>query len=575
MKKWETLNNFKFSRQRRGSPKAAILNFQTKNLIKTLLKNRGLKTEKEIDEFLNPKLENVTVENVGIDEKQLKKAVDRIQRAIKNKEQIIIFGDYDADGICGTAIIWETLHNLNAKVMPYIPHRMDEGYGLSIKGIENLTSQSRGKKISLIITVDNGIVASDAVEYANKLGIDVIITDHHVKPKKLPKAFAVVHTTKICGAGVSYILSKQFQSREDGHLELVAIAGIADMVSLLGPMRTLVKFGLLEMQKTKRPGLLALLNEAQINPLDVGVYEAGHIIAPRLNASGRLEYAMEALRLLCTKDKSRAKLLAEKLGQINRERQVLTMETANHARSQVSNLKIKDSKLLFITHESYQQGVIGLVAGRLVDEFYRPAIVVSKGEKYSKASARSISGFNMIEFIRQAEDYLVDVGGHPMAAGFTVETEKLEILQEKLESIAQNLLGEKHFVRKLKIDCELQMDIIDENFNDVIQKLYPFGVGNPEPTFMSKKVLVLDMRLVGNDGKHIKLRLAQFQTQNSTLRLRSGQALKTQNYDAIGFGLGERSKEFNIGDKISIVYSIEMNEWNGNKRLQLKIKDIK
>ncbi|MCL5432861.1 MAG: single-stranded-DNA-specific exonuclease RecJ [Patescibacteria group bacterium] len=549
MKKWEILNRLK----------VGIEKLKVRDIINILLENRGLKIKKELEEFLNPALENVTAENVGIDKEQLKKAVDRIKKAIKNKEKVIVFGDYDADGICGTAILWEVLHNLNTNVMPYIPHRIDEGYGLSIAGINNLISQAKDEKISLIITVDNGIVANDAVEYANKQGIDVIVTDHHVKPKKIPAAFAIIHTTKICGAGVSYILSKQFISGTDDYLELVAIAGIADMVPLTGSMRTLVKFGLLEIKKTKRPGILALLDEAGINPLDVGVYEAGHIIAPRLNASGRLEYAMEALRLLCTKDKSRAKLLAEKLGRINRERQNLTIETASHAKSQVLNLEIKNSKLLFVIHESYQQGVIGLVAGKLVDEFYRPTIVVSKGSKYSKASARSISGFNMIEFIRQAEDYLVDVGGHPMAAGFTVETEKLVELQKRLEFIAKDLLGEEHFIRKLKVDCELPIDFIDENLYQAIQKLYPFGVGNPEPTFISKKVLVLDMRLVGNDGKHLKLFL-------------SG---KDKKFSAIAFGMGAMSKEFKIGDKVNMVYSIEINEWNGNKRLQLKIKDIR
>ncbi len=538
--------------------------FKINSLIKVLLANRGIKTRKEIEEFLNPKLENVTVKSVGIDNKNLKKAIVRIKLAIKNKEQIVVFGDYDVDGICGTAILWETLNSMGAKVMPYIPHRIDEGYGLSQRGIENLKLKIVNCK--LIITVDNGIVANKAVDFANEMGIDVIITDHHVPSKKLPDALAIVHTTKLCGTGVAYILSQEIRKIlntkyliHNTHLELVALATVADLVPLKGANRTLLKFGLEALKKTKRVGLLELFKEAGLEKKSIGVYEIGHMIAPRLNAMGRLEYAMDSLRLICTNNQKRAEELAKLLGSTNKERQDLTLETVLHAKQAIKNKKQETRKLIFISHKTYEQGVIGLVAGKLVEQFYRPAIVVSIGEKISRASARSISGFNIIEFIREHSSFLVDAGGHPMAAGFTVETTKLVKLQEILEDRAELILNENLLTRSLRIDCELPLSFIDIKLYESLQKLAPFGMGNPEPTFISRNVAVEDMRLVGAEGKHLKLKIKD---QKSNIPL-----------DGIGFGMG--GAKIHIGDKVNIVYVIDENEWNGNKRLQLKIRDLR
>ena len=584
MKKWKTLNDLRIMNHESG----------IKDLIKILLNNRGIKTKKEIEDFLNPKLSNVTINNLTIDSKQLNKAVLRVKNAIKKGEKIVVFGDYDVDGICGTAILWETLNSMHAKVMPYIPHRIDEGYGLSTKGIDNVKSQM--SNVKLVITVDNGIVANKAVDFANEQGIDVIITDHHVPSKKLPDAFAIVHTTKLCGAGVAWMLSNvilnsrgvmpnsfrhlntlknktlkqvqgdnnkqvQHDKEKENHLELVALATVADLVPLVSANRTLLKFGLEQLQKTQRIGLKELFLESGVDSEKIGVYEIGHIIAPRLNAMGRLENAMDSLRLLCTNNKERANKLAQLLGSTNRERQTLTIETSEHAKSKVKSSKLKVQSLLFISDESYQQGVIGLVAGKLVEEFYKPSIVVSIGEKYSKASARSVSGFNIIEFIRSASELLVDAGGHPMAAGFTVETSKLLILQKTLEEKAEELLDEDKLTRTLKIDCEIPMDFVNENMYEAIQNLSPFGMGNPEPTFVSRKVLIEDMRLVGRENKHLKL---QFMIHNSKFIIQG-----------IAFGMGERASEFHIGDKVDVVYTIDENVWNGNKSLQLKVKDIR
>ena len=254
---------------------------KNEDIVKVLLKNRGIKTKKEIEDFLNPKLSDITTQAVKIDEAQLKKAVTRIKKAIREKQKIVVFGDYDVDGICGSAILWETLNSLGATALPYIPSRFDEGYGLSQEGIGNLLKTG---KVNLIITVDNGIVANDAVDFANKNGIDVIITDHHVTSQKLPKALAIVHTTLLCGAGVAYLLSQKLNtSDENNHLELVVLATIADLVPLTGVNRVFVYFGLGKLRETKRPGLLALINKAGIKKAEIDTYKIGHMIAPRLS----------------------------------------------------------------------------------------------------------------------------------------------------------------------------------------------------------------------------------------------------------------------------------------------------
>ncbi len=580
MKKWKTMSKIKNKKE----------NIKNEEIVKILLKNRGIAGKKETEGFLNPKLSKVTLTSVKISTPQVKKSVGRIRKAIKNKEQIVIFGDYDVDGICGSAILWETLNKQGAKVTPYIPHRIDEGYGLSEKGIENL--KFKIKNCGLIVTVDNGIVANKAVDFAKKQNIDVIITDHHVPPaggsKKLPKAFSIVHTTMLCGAGVAYMLSQEFKIKnsrlpkpgtggqvkskieQDDHLALVALATVSDLVPLLGANRTLLKYGLLELHKTKRLGLQALFKEAQINPETIGVYEIGHIIAPRLNAMGRLESAMDSLRLVCTTNRERALALAHKLGSTNKERQNVTEEAVTKAKAKVRASNFEKEKLLFISDKSYEQGVIGLVAGRLVEEFYIPSIVVSEGKVYSKASARSVSGFNIIEFIRSQIELLVDVGGHPMAAGFTVETAKLPLLEKNLKKRVRELLDKEKLKRSLKIDMELPASSLTQTLYDAIQKLQPFGMKNPEPAFLTKNLVISDMRLVGNDGKHLKLK---FRIQNSPASTSEAGRAEFR-IEGIAFGMGEESG-FKIGDRVDVVYNLSENEWNGNKKLELKIKDIK
>lgn len=565
MKKWQIINKSKIKKRR--SEIAAPDEYQDEKskideIIRILLENRGLKTKKQIEEFLNlPSFSSLSANRLGIKADQLKKAVSRIKKAITERESIVVYSDYDADGVCGGAILWEALHQLGAKVMPYIPHRVEEGYGLSKKGIDFVKKEYGA---NLIITVDHGISSVEKTEYARKLGIEVIVVDHHVPPKKLPRAYAIVHTIELCGAGVAWFLANSIYSMFHVPcpmlLDLVALATIADMVPLTGANRILVKYGLEQLNKTERLGLKALIKETGLEKKEIGVYEVSHLLAPRLNAMGRMEHAMDSLRLLCTPNPERARQLAKLLDQTNRERQHLTEETLFHAKES-SKLQTQSSRLIFITHESYNQGVIGLVAGKLVEEFYRPAIVVSRGEEYSKASARSINGFNIIETIRKAQDLLVDAGGHPMAAGFTVETKNLEVLEKKLREIAEKELDNDKLTRVLKIDCEVGLEDLNFELHEKLEQFKPYGLGNPEPVFASRGVFIKDCRIVGADGKHLRLLI----THNS----------KLITIPAVAFGMADLMPKLTPDKPVDIAYTLAVDEWNSQKRLELKIKDIK
>lgn len=527
------------------------------DVVTTILENRGLTKKEDIENFLHPKLSDVTIESVGIDKEQLAKTIQRLKKAISGKEKIIVFGDYDVDGITGTAILWETLHGLSANVVPYIPHRVDEGYGLSVKGIDHVLEQNPDTKI--IITVDNGIVANEATDYANGLGIEVIITDHHTRSEAVPNAYAIIHTTKLCGAGVGWMLSQALKGKKDPeHLDLVSLATVADLVPLTGANRAILKNGLPFLQQTKRIGLQELFSEAGIDPQTIGVYEIGHIIGPRLNAMGRLESAMDSLRLLCTKDPKRARILASQLGITNKERQLLTQAASMHAIEQFkTHLKLKN--ILFIASETYEEGIIGLVAGKLVEEYYRPAIVLSIGEKVSKASARSVSGVNIIEFIRNSSNLLLNAGGHPMAAGFSIETEKIATLKKALEKLSEEIITQENLTPILKIDVMLPLKLISQNLYNAILQLAPFGMANAQPVFVSKKVTLEDIRLIGQTKKHVKFKI----TQDNSLPV-----------DAIGFNMGDIINPLKNNTIADIVYTIDQNEWNGRKTIQLKVKAI-
>jgi len=502
-----------------------------------LLKNRNIKNEKE---FFNPKPPKSPKLNY-------KKAIARIKKAKKNKEDVVVYGDYDADGICATAILWEALHKFGLNVLPHIPDRFSEGYGINTKSVINL--KSKIVNLSLIITVDNGIVAFEGIKKAKELGIDVIVLDHHQLGSKIPKACSVIHTPLVCGSALAYFFSKEL-GFDDG-LDLAAIGTIADQMPLQKINRSIVKYGLAELNKTKRIGLRTLFNDLQIE--NIGTYEVNYIIAPRINAMGRLAHGLDSLRLLCTTKVDRAFELSKLLTKTNSERQKIVDEVVIHTRENVTKQKV-----IVIADATYHEGVIGLAAGKLVEEFYRPAIVISKKGKIAKASARSISGFNIIEAIK-AVNLHAEGGGHPMAAGFSIETSKIEEFTLRINKYADELLSDEILERKLKVDMELNFGQLTHELLAILDQFNPTGLGNPGPTFVSKKVEVLEVKTVGRDAKHLKLKLKQDE----------------KVFDAIWFNATVSRIPSTSHQLIDIVYCLESNTWNGNSNLQLKIKDIK
>ena len=518
-------------------------------LINVLAKNRGLDSQNKLENFLEPKLSQILETKLT----DTKKAVDRILKAVRNKEKIIVYSDYDADGICGTAIMWETLYDLGANVLPYVPDRIKEGYGLSSPAITKLAAQG----CKLIITVDHGVGAVSQVAFAKKLGVDVIISDHHVLSKTLPKAFALVHTTSLAGAGVSWLLCHKivqnlkpiYRNRLYQRLELAAIATIADMVPVTGANRAIVKLGLERLAKTERFGIKALIGESGIKG-QVGTYEIGHILAPRINAMGRIENGLDALRLLCAKKEGQAQNLARFLSKTNNRRRDLTNKVIDHAIRLVKD----DEAVSVISHETYHEGVIGLVASRLVESFNKPVIVISKKEIFSRGSARSIAGFNIIEAIRASSQYLKDAGGHPMAAGFTIETRHIPHFTQEINSYAQSRLTDELLTPRLKIDCPLRYEDITKKSLKTIELFAPFGVGNPEPVFITYDMSIEDIRGVGSLNEHLKLNL--------------------NGISAIGFGMGDYKSQLRPGYKLNVVYTLANNNYNGADSIQLKIRDL-
>lgn len=525
-----------------------ILPKKSDDLLEQLLFNRGIKTEKEKQEFFHPKIENFErdLQIPGIS-----KAKKRIEKAMENSELIIAYGDYDVDGIAGAAVLYLGLTSLGAKILPYIPHREKEGYGLSKQGLEF----ARDSGATLVITCDTGIVAFEMAEYVKELGLDLIITDHHqTLDNKLPDALSIVHSIKLCGTGVAWCLVRAMLSKNKSEelLDFVAVATIADMMPLLGVNRALVKEGLEKLNETERVGFLELFNESGITRGEIGSYEVGHIIAPRLNAMGRLEHAIDSLRLLCTKDREKARKLARLVGETNSERKLLTQTAVEEAKLKINNSSGKNSKKIYVLSSTvWVQGIIGLVAGRICDETGSSAIAISVGEEFSKGSARAASGVNIVEVIRKCSDLVVAVGGHKGAAGFTIETTKISEFQKRIESLME---VEEELPRSLKIEAELENSKLTLNLAKKIAEFEPFGIENQKPVLATKKMKLSDLRTVGS-GKHMKG--------------------KADEVDFIGFSMGEMARVLENGQYADLAYIIDIDKFDGTEKLQLKVKDLK
>jgi single-stranded-DNA-specific exonuclease len=539
-------------------------------VLAAIFQSRGLTNPAIQKEFLHPSDPlNLTLDQVGIDPLQVKTAIEHIHQAVAANTPIIVYGDYDADGITATAILWEALHQLGAQVTPFIPSRELHGYGLSIKGIEDaLTSLKSSKTYSknqspLIITVDNGVVAHQAASFCHANHIDLIITDHHQLTDAPPDCLALVHSTQIAGSAVAWMLVKELSPElAQLSLDLVTIGTVADMLPLTGPNRSIVKAGLKALRSTKRVGLYVMYEGAGIDDDEVfSTYHINYIIAPRLNAMGRLKHALDSLRLLCTTDYARAQVLAQVLTDTNTTRQSLTLEYVTLAETLV---KDSQAPIIVIDHPDFHEGVIGLVAGKLAETYYRPSLVISRGSETSKGSARSVKGVNIINLIREHDNLLINAGGHPMAAGFSIETKKIEAFKQSLLQTATKKINPEKLVASLTIDVTINItDVTDDLFYQ-LEELKPFGTGNRQPVFCSYQVRILEAKALGKDNNHLRLSI---QTPEGT------------HLSAIGFNLAQTPAAQTLINTPSphadIAYTIDENIWNGRRSLQLKLKDVK
>lgn len=530
-----------------------------------VLENRGIT---DIDSFLHPKHPSqLSLAEVCLDPDAYQRALDRIDQAREAEEQVLIFGDYDADGICATASLWAVLYDTGVKVMPFIPHRERHGYGVTIGALEEIEAESGLP--NLVITVDNGIVAHEALEYLQARGVDVILTDHHQPEKRngtaiYPPALAVVHTTSLCGATVAWMLargvSKKLAAR---HLDLAAIATVADQVPLVAANRSFVVHGLQALQKSPRFGLQALCEQAGVEQKKITTGTIGFVLAPRINAMGRLAHGLDALRLLCTKSNQQAQKLAQLLSDTNQERQELTADLLELA-TQQAELQLEEH--IIVVHDaSFHEGVVGLIAGRLVEQYSKPAIALSIGEEASKASARSVTGVNIVELLREIRDDLLEVGGHPLAAGFGLETAKLDVVKKRLFALAKQQISQEQLTGQLDIDCQLPADLLTEETFQALKAFEPYGQANRRPVFKITGLKVLEATSVGNGARHLKVTVQAIDAENPNLAVTP--------ITALWWRQGDRVREFQKGQQVSLAAELDLNIWRGRRQVQLIVKD--
>jgi len=550
-----------------------------KTVLDLILKSRNIKN---IDEFLTPPSPlTLTLEDFGPYKKSFEKVI-KILKDIKEKNQmIVVYTDYDADGITGGAVLWETLHLLGFKVRPYVPDRKKEGYGYSNLGIDNCIEQFNP---GLIITVDHGITKIKEVEYAKSKKIRTIITDHHLKGDASPKAEAIFHIPALSGSGVAYFFAKgifnsfspvqtqNFASLQKNfqtdYLALTSIGTIADLVPLIGPSRSLVKYGLESFSKIKRFGIKHILKQANIEDKKITPYEVGFMIAPRINAIGRLEHAIDALRLLCTNDEKKAYDLAHKIGNVNVERQELVEKSVAEARSSIgSDPRRGSDPIIILVSDHWHEGIIGLIASKIAEEFYRPTLVLTKTETGYKGSARSIPSFHVTEFLRSLKKNIIDVGGHKQAAGFTLEKDQLSIFKMAAFKLANKLIKDKDLERKIEADLKIPISKINLDLVKSLEVLEPFGMGNSRPTFYSEGILT-GAQLLGKTQKHLKIWVSDITGKTgSVIPVKTG----IQILELISFNNAEKFKTLSRGQKIKVVYNLDINEWDNKKTVQGKV----
>jgi len=538
-------------------------------VISSILISRGIDTFDKAKLFFRGKLDNLHDPFLLMD---MKKAVERITIAINNKEKILIYGDYDVDGITSVSLLYMLLKKLGADVCFYIPHRIQEGYGIAKSGID----EAKKKGVTLIISVDCGITAINEVEYARQLNIDMIISDHHEEGPELPKACAILDPKckdsnypfkELAGVGVAFKLGQALVKSlgvndeiVNEYLDLVAIGSTADIVPLIDENRIFVKDGLKNINKTKKLGLKALLKMSAMADKAIGTGQIVFVLAPRINAIGRMGDAEQAVKLLTTDDWDEAWEIANLLEKENRARKSIDEVTFNEAKKIVEeNHYLPKNHSLVIAKEGWHPGVIGIVASRVVEKYYRPTIMISITDGIGKGSARSIHGFDIYNAIKKCEDLLVAFGGHKYAAGLTIEKDKIIEFKQRFNEIAKEELNDDLLLPKLKIDNTIRVSDITPRLVQLLKLFAPFGPQNMRPVFQSKNLQIVGTpSIVGKN--HLKFKVRQ-----------DGTVL-----DAIGFNLGELIYRIDPGSaNLDMAYVIEENTYLGHTSLQLRVKDLR
>lgn len=534
-------------------------------IVRQLLFNRGYASDETARKFLKA---SVAFDTSPWQLKGMEKVIDRLLIAIQKQEPVVIYGDYDVDGVTATALLVQVLNSMGVIVREYIPNRFDEGYGLNTEALDAI--KAKGAKV--VITVDCGIRSLEEIEYARHLDLDLIVSDHHHPGEILPHAYAIINPKQpgdlypdkdLAGVGVAFKIAEALLERlpENGFnkeslLDLVALGTVADLAPLVGENRFLVRRGLRQLSQTQRQGIFSLAAVAGLNLKNINASDIGFGLGPRLNAAGRLDSALAAFNLLSTTDIFQAGQLAQKLEIQNRDRQQVTRSMQEQAEKMVLD-ENPAAFLIFAVDPDFNPGVVGLAASRLSDMYYRPAIVASKGEETTRGSCRSIPEFHITEALEKCADLLVRYGGHAAAAGFTVENSNLPELKQRLTLIAEKQLIGKDLQPTLSADALVSLSELNTKLLEQLAWFEPTGYGNPEPVFVSEGVRISNSRTVGSDGKHLKLSVTDGYSQ----------------FEAIAFRMGDLQPT--LPSHVDILFTFEFNEFNGRKNLQLKVRDIR
>jgi len=542
------------------------------DIVEYILKLRGIEDE---DSFLNPKIENIADHTKLYD---TSKAAKKILKYAKSGKKIIIHGDYDADGICATGLLWDFLYRELAShigtkvdVVPYIPSRIDQGYGLTESSLEDIITLGG----DLLISVDCGVRDKELVErYIEEKKLDFVITDHHQPPEdfKPSKKYPLVHQMypsheydqlEICGTTVVFLLIQAIKAEvgigssfdeDTPGLDLVALASITDLMPLTGVNRTFVKYGLKQIQRGQRLGLRMLALRAGVEVKDIDTYHLGYVIGPRINAAGRIGSPLEAVKLLVSNDEEQCKTIANDLNNVNFSRQQMTMEILESAKKEL----VDTDNMIFLVGQGWHEGIIGLVAGKLGEEYYKPVLVATNNDGVIKGSARSIKGFNITQTLEKFSPYLERFGGHELAAGFTAKTESIEEFKIEIIKYANESLDQNSLRKEINIDLNLESENVDRPLTEKMKILEPFGYGNPKPLVFLGNLIIVKKYPLGKDQLHLKLMVKGNGTELLTLVL---------------FNCFDDIQKLNENDEIDVIGYPNINVWNGNETLQFQVKE--